>query len=359
MLSELNMECSILKNERYYYGIMPQLEREAYKIIYTGLKNRLYEIIVPSELVSAQIQEIYLRVLYDNPLFFFVNQTVIRIVGQSGFHILLPEYLYTSNQIVAINKDIRSIVNKVVVNAQKFAFDEFRLEKYLHDSIVKSVAYDYDSLKRTDCFNAHSIVGAFLDNKAVCEGIAKAFKLLCNEFGIKCIVVVGKANQEGDFNVNDYHAWNVVKIGKESYHVDVTWDNMYDKGLQHISYDYFNVTTEQIMLDHQPIVELPMCNSTRLNYFYCTNSFVSTYDELVTLIEQRFNSKSIMFKARKDQGEFQQLQELKEKTITAVMHAMFKTGLRKEFALVFNEIHNIGKIIFISNQKKIDLKKHN
>lgn len=347
-----------MRNERYYYGIMPPEQKEAYKIIYNGLKNRLYEIVVPSVLVSAQIQEIYLRVLYDNPLFYFVNQTVIRIVGQSGLHVLLPEYLYTANQIAAINKDIRKVVDKVALKANEFASDEFRLEKYLHDSVVKSVAYDYDSLKKTDCFNAHSIVGAFLDNKAVCEGIAKAFKLLCNEFGIKCIVVLGKANQEGDFSGNDYHAWNLVKIGKESYHVDVTWDNMYDKGLQHISYDYFNVTTEQIMLDHQPIGELPLCNSTRLNYFYSTNSFVSTYEELVSLIEQRYDSKAIMFKARKDKGEFQLSQELKEKTFAALMHIMFKKGQPKPFALIFNEMHSVGKIIFAPKKKKIDLTKH-
>ncbi len=72
--------------------------------------------------------------------------------------------------------------------------NEFRLEKYLHDSVVKSVAYDYDSLQKNDCYNAHSIVGAFLDKKAVCEGIAKAFKLLCNEYSMKCIVVLGKAD---------------------------------------------------------------------------------------------------------------------------------------------------------------------
>ena len=146
------------------------------------------------------------------------------------------------------------------------------------------------------------------------------------------------------------------EIGKESYHVDVTWDNMYDKGLQHISYDYFNVTTEQIMLDHQPIGKLPLCNSTRLNYFYCTNSFVSTYDELVALVEKRFDSKAIMFKARKDKSEFQFSQELKEKTITAIIHTMFKTGQHKQFALVFNEMHNVGKIIFAP--RKIDLRKH-
>ncbi len=349
-----------MRNERYYYGIMSPEEKAAYKTIYNGLKNRLYEIVVPSVLISAQIQEIYLRVLYDNPLFYFVNQTVIRIVGQSGLHILLPEYLYTANQIVAINKDIRRVVDKVAIKANTMLSNEFRLEKYLHDSVVKSVAYDYDSLKKNDCFNAHSIVGAFLDNKAVCEGIAKAFKLLCNEFGIKCIVVLGKANQEGDFSGNDYHAWNLVKIGNESYYVDVTWDNMYDKGLQHISYDYFNVTTEEIMLDHQPIGKLPLCNSTRLNYFYNTNSFVSTYDELLSLISKRFDDNQIMFRVRKDCGEFQSIDELKGKTLAALMHTMFAKQTNRPFTLLFNELHNIGKIIFAPQppRKKIDLTKH-
>lgn len=347
-----------MRNERYYYGIMTSEEKEVYKIIYNGLKKRLYEIIVPSALTSTQIQEIYLRVLYDNPLFYFVNQTVIRIVGQSGLHILLPEYLYTANEIIAINNDIHHIVNKVAVKAEQFISNEFRLEKFLHDSVVKSVAYDYDSLKKTDCFNAHSIVGAFLDNKAVCEGISKAFKLLCNEFGIKCIVVLGKVDKEGDFSKDNYHAWNLVKIGKESYYVDVTWDNMYENGLQHISYDYFNLTTEQIMIDHQPIGTLPLCNSTKLNYFYSTNSFVSTYKELVSFIEQRYDSNSIIFKAMKDKGEFQLPQELKEKTYTAIMHVMFKKNNIKAFALIFNEMHNIGKIIFQPRKKKIDLTKH-
>jgi hypothetical protein len=223
--------------------------------------------------------------------------------------------------------------------------------------VVKSVAYDYDALKASDCFNAHSIVGAFLDRKAVCEGIAKAFKLLCNEFGIKCIVVIGKADKNGVFSENKYHAWNLVKIGEESYHVDVTWDNMYDTDIHHISYDYFNVTTKEILLDHQPIgVDLPFCDSTRLNYFYNTRSYVSTYLELVDLISDRFEAKEIMFKVRNDKSEFQSLDEFKEKTFTALLHVMSVKGNTKPFVLMFNEIHNIAKIVFVQEKsKKIDL----
>lgn len=336
-------------------------EKKAYKMIYDGLKMRAFNIVVSLYLRPEQVQEVYLKVLYDNPLFFYINQTVIKMTGEPGYWILLPEYLFANREITTITNDIHRIVNKVAVKANTMRSNEFRLEKYLHDTVVKSVAYDYDALKKTDCFNAHSIVGAFLENKAVCEGIAKAFKLLCNEFGIKCIVVLGKANKEGDFSGDDYHAWNLVKIGNESYHVDVTWDNLYDTNIRHISYDYFNVATKDILLDHQPLEDnLPICNSTRLNYFYSTKSFVSTYSELVELIFTRFNAKEIMFRASKDKGEFQLVDELKEKTIAALMHVMFTRGNIKPFALMFNEMHNIAKIVFMPKEKKkIDLVKHN
>ena len=344
-----------MRNERYYYSIMSSEERKAYKMIFNGLRIRSYNIFVPLNLSLNGIQEIYLRVLYDNPLFYYINQTVIRTQGQVGAWSLLPEYLYTDSEIKRINKDIRNVIDRVKVKADSFKNNEFKLEKCLHDSVVKSVAYDYDSLKRNDCFNAHSVVGCFLDNKAVCEGIAKAFKLLCNEYDIKCIVVLGKANKDGTYTKDDLHAWNLVKIGNESYHVDVTWDNMYDEEFRHISYDYFNVTTKDIMLDHQPFGKLPECTATRLNYFYSTKSFVSTYGELADLVNRRFESKEIMFKALKNKGEFLSIDELKEKTITAIIHAIYSNARYKPFALDFNEMHNIGKIVFKpNNRKKID-----
>lgn len=333
-------------------------ERKAYKMIFDGLKMRAFNIVVSLYLTPEEIQEVYLKVLYDNPLFYYINQTVIRMQGNPGYWILLPEYLYTNSEINKINLDIRNLVNRVKVKADAFKTNEFQLEKCLHDSVVKSVAYDYESLKKKDSFNSHSIVGAFLNRRAVCEGIAKAFKLLCNEYGIKCIVVLGQANKDGVYGEDDYHAWNLVKIGDESYHVDVTWDNLYDEEFYHISYDYFNVTTKDILLDHKPIGNIPICDATRLNYFHSTRSFVSTYEELVTLIDQRFDAKEIAFKASKDNGFFVQVDELKEKTITALMHVMHRKGITKPFDLLFNEMHHIGKILFMPKQKKkIDLTK--
>ena len=58
-------------------------------MIYDGLKMRAFNIVVSLNLTPDQVQEIYLKVLYDNPLFFYVNQTIIKMTGEPSYWILL------------------------------------------------------------------------------------------------------------------------------------------------------------------------------------------------------------------------------------------------------------------------------
>ena len=285
-----------MRNERYYYSVMSPEEKQAYRMIFDGLKARSYHVGVTVDLARNQVQEIYLRVLYDNPLFFYVNQRVIRMTGEPGAYDLLPEYLYSQREILQLTREVRNVVDKVAVKARQMP-NEFRLEKYLHDSVVKSVAYDYDSLSKSDCFNAHSIIGCFLDRKAVCEGIAKAFKLLCNEFSMKCIVVLGKASPDGDLSGDCYHAWNLVKVNGNYYYVDTTWgDVSYQMddtpsgeeagdgsgriAMPEINYDYLNVTTAELLRTHSigGQVPMPLCVATEANYYVREGAYFTSYD---------------------------------------------------------------------------------
>lgn len=70
-----------MKNERYYYSILSTEEKAAYRMIYNGIKMRALNIVVPVYLPPKQIQDVYLKVLYDNPIFYYINQTVIRMTG--------------------------------------------------------------------------------------------------------------------------------------------------------------------------------------------------------------------------------------------------------------------------------------
>ena len=120
-----------------------------------------------------------------------------------------------------INYIIRTNTNesdKDVVKARK-----------LHDWLVAHTEYDYES------YYSHSMVSdgvgeswaPFFHKKsdgkfyAVCAGYAGAYKLLLNAAGIECFVIDG-GPLTGD---GDGHAWNIVNISGNYYHVDTTWDD--------------------------------------------------------------------------------------------------------------------------------------
>lgn len=104
-----------------------------------------------------------------------------------------------------------------------------RMEKLksIHDRLANTITYTLNAP------SAHNVYGALIDGKAVCEGYAMAFKLLCDREGIPCVSVVGNGVANG---TNEAHMWNYVQMedGKW-YAVDVTWDDQ-PSG---ILYEYF------------------------------------------------------------------------------------------------------------------------
>lgn len=89
-------------------------------------------------------------------------------------------------------------------------------------------------------FSIYNPAGAFLDDagtgsKLICEGYAKAFKILCDEEGIPCILICGAAGNTG-------HMWNAVETNDGTwYFTDPTWS---DSGST-VTPKYFMVTKNQ------------------------------------------------------------------------------------------------------------------
>mgnify|MGYP000887968322 CR=1 FL=1 len=128
---------------------------------------------------------------------------------------------------------------------------------------------------------SHNIVGVFAKQKAQCEGIAKAVKVLLNAVDIKCIVATGEAEANGK---KEHHAWNVIDIDGSPYQVDVTWDIGASKG--RIAYDYFNVTDEIISRTHSFEDEMPKCISLKDNYFERNRLTFRSRSQLIVYITQ-------------------------------------------------------------------------
>lgn len=105
--------------------------------------------------------------------------------------------------------------------------------RYLNETLTKINAYnkaggegrwleaDQDAWK---CISA--LEGRTGDLGPVCEGYARAFKVLCDRLGIPCVLVNGMAKSKPEEEPLE-HMWNNVYLDGSWYAVDVTWNDPY------------------------------------------------------------------------------------------------------------------------------------
>ena len=113
--------------------------------------------------------------------------------------------------------------------------------KSIHDQICTFTYYDLEGK-----FNG-SVLSAFVEPGAVCEGYAKGFKLICDKLGIPTVCVFGNFDDEA----NAAHMWNYVQMDDGNwYAVDVTWDDYDgDYGLEMI-YRYYLKGSDEFFVKH-------------------------------------------------------------------------------------------------------------
>ncbi len=110
-----------------------------------------------------------------------------------------------------------------------------RVQQWLRNQVI----YDPDEKAALMDAKNHVDASAFLNKKngkfvTVCDGYARAYAIIMNRANIETLYVSG-----GDLEStsNPGHAWNVIQLGGNYYHVDVCWDDCdYDAG----GTSYFN-----------------------------------------------------------------------------------------------------------------------
>lgn len=85
----------------------------------------------------------------------------------------------------------------------------------LHDYLILNTSYINSKKKQFRLTE----VGVFLNHKANCQGYSLAYGILMNKIGIPVRYVKSSGMS---------HMWNMIKLGGQWYHVDVTWDDPVD-----------------------------------------------------------------------------------------------------------------------------------
>lgn len=110
--------------------------------------------------------------------------------------------------------------------------------------------------------------------RGVCAGYACALNLILHELGIESIYVKGLSDGEP-------HAWNIVRIGRNWYHVDSTYGDPETRDrMSIISYDYLLLSDDEIAVDHKPEagVDYPHCDDGMVNFYVIEGLYLDSYD---------------------------------------------------------------------------------
>lgn len=126
----------------------------------------------------------------------------------------------------------------------------------VHDYIIR--AYDYEMNTTGSPFTVYTFMH---EKQGVCMAYALLFQKMMEAVDIPCHYVVGKADGESDLG----HAWNMVELDGQWYHIDATWNDL-GKRVQNLSirYRYFMRSDDVFKRDHQwNLDHYPPCTSDR------------------------------------------------------------------------------------------------
>ncbi len=241
---ETQASASVLDNytSKWYYNQLSATQKKAYARLCDLAKNVGSETSLSDlNITFEELNRIYWAFDYDNPQFLELGNGY----GYSyypGYNKVVSakiSYGRSKNAVASIKTSFLNTANKVIAEASKKTSDYDKL-LYIHDWIVNNTRYNANG----PAYKSEAD-GPIVYGEALCEGYSKAFMYLAQSLGFQCICVVGTGNG-GD------HMWNMVKLGNNWYHVDVTFDDPIVSGGGSVCrHDYFLVSTSTISYDHR------------------------------------------------------------------------------------------------------------
>ena len=328
---------------KYYYKRLPEHKKKVYLQMYNGFRahQRSVEITVDPALISPDdVLYIFTCLYNDTPSFFFLEVANARWITKIATgYLFAVKYQYSEDE---INRYDSELVKGLQIFKSRYISETmtaFEKEVVIHDYLVRTVSYDYESLTTDEQLLRHgeifNVLGPLLRKKAVCWGIACAFKLLCDYCGIKCFVVIGRAKYSEKHDAG--HAWNIVRLENDNYHVDVTWD-IRKKGDIAFTSDYLNLNDSLIRLDHTWDDRIyPPCGSLEYNYHHRNHLYVRTLKEIPDFVHRAIRSgeQYITFKFANEMPSGMDIQN-------AVYKGIRKARFRQQYRMAANmETHNV------------------
>lgn len=162
---------------------------------------------------------VYYEICNLYPEYFYIDSSVKYDCNLLGYiNNIYIQYIATKEVCISQSLQLENTVDNILLKMNEIKTDEDKVV-FIHDYISTHTTYysdafsgDADSVDKYS-YNAY---GCLVNGVAVCQGMSDSFILLCKKVGIEASLV-----SSSEMN----HAWNLVKLGENYYHLDITWDD--------------------------------------------------------------------------------------------------------------------------------------
>ena len=295
-----------IKNSSYYYEKLTDEQKKIYKAVAVAIKNldsnaKIKEYnFTDDNTTMKDVKAAILNLFLDHPEVFYVSNdytvSTIELLNSKRIEIDLKYLVKDKNDLNKKITEIKNVIDPIINDAKNM--DKFDAELYIHDKICEMCTYyKYSNIEAVpeEC---HTIYGCLVNKQAVCDGLSKSLQIMLDKVEIDNILVTGNLQ-------NQAHAWIMVKLDDNWYHMDITSNKSVrnESGKEEIIHSYFNITSERIKKTNSIDIEeqLPEASATEYNYYLKTDKYISLTDnfsyKLKNILKNNQNSRLAEFAA--------------------------------------------------------------
>ncbi len=286
------------ESSRYWLGKLSGAQRTAYQRMVEAVENcQNFLELSDLQITRKQFAQVLEFCVFDHPEYFWLSKSYQYRYEKSKPDIVQQiVLLYTDGKYVdqpGEGQEMVSQVSRKAILERRAAFNrqaenflrsvpvhwnDLQKQQAAYDYVIATTRYDNAAVDSftTGQEDSYTAYGALISGLAVCEGYSELFQYLCNQLGLRCIVVVGESQGIS-------HQWNIVWLDGAPAYADPTWDD--NDALEELgekSYFYLNLTDDMLKSSHtigtgasisrsEYLAMLPRCGTPSL-YYYARNA---------------------------------------------------------------------------------------
>lgn len=230
-----------------YYHMLDDKGKHLYRQVYANAAAAHDAFSPVEDCTNADVAKVMEAVFNDHPELFWLDTAYsVKCLGNSKVAQINLKFNETADNLANSKNRFDNATERMIADVKNLGSNYLK-ELYVHDKLCEEVSYDLNAPMNQSAYSA------LVNGSTVCAGYARAMQHLMQQLGIPCYYCTGFAGEN--------HAWNIIKLDRDYYNVDATWDDA-----DPTNYDYFNKTDMDYWDTHVRkglSVNLPACLGTQ------------------------------------------------------------------------------------------------